>query len=569
MARTPLLRQLLGAYHVSREAALARVPSLEYAEMRRDRLSRRRFLQASGAAVGATMVAGCASTPRKHAQQSIPKARVIVVGAGIGGLHCAYQLAQLGLRADVFDAAARPGGRMHTDRDTFPQGMSCELGGELIDTGHETMRDLATEFHLPLYDYREDAPVRHELVAQFGGRQLSEAEILEGFAPIAERVDAALAELRDPEAGVSFKAPNGAEALDQQSIRQWLDEAKASGPVRELLEVAYLTEYGLETDDSNALNFLMMISTERAKLEIFGESDERFRVSTGSDSVTTKLAESLEPGQLHFGQRLVKLHAGADGRLVCTFTHDKLTVEETADHVVCAIPFTLLREVEIAMELPAVKRRAIRELGYGASTKLMCGFRSRVWRAQGSNGEVFTDLPFQCTWDTSRMQSGDAGILTNFSGGRHALAVGESTREYQRDIFLDALDQVFQGAKTASNGRVLRMHWPSYPLTKGAYSSYRVGQYTAFSGEEITRVGNLHFCGEHTSVDAQGFMEGGALTGAMAASEIAEDLGLEVKTSSFGGPRERILARAKVARAGGSWIAALRRARRSQLVASR
>ena len=53
------------------------------------------------------------------------------------------------------------------------------------------------------------------------------------------------------------------------------------------------------------------------------------------------------------------------------------------------------------------------------------------------------------------------------------------------------------------------MHWPTYPLTMGSYSAYKVGQYTKFAGAEAERFGNLHFCGEHTSLDAQGYMEGG------------------------------------------------------------
>jgi monoamine oxidase len=33
-------------------------------------------------------------------------------------------------------------------------------------------------------------------------------------------------------------------------------------------------------------------------------------------------------------------------------------------------------------------------------------------------------------------------------------------------------------------------------------------------------VGNLHFAGEHCSLDAQGFMEGGCETGERAAAEV-------------------------------------------------
>jgi monoamine oxidase len=46
-------------------------------------------------------------------------------------------------------------------------------------------------------------------------------------------------------------------------------------------------------------------------------------------------------------------------------------------------------------------------------------------------------------------------------------------------------------------------------------------------GSEPIRVGNLHFCGEHTTVEWQGWMEGAAVSGIDAAKEVATDLGLD------------------------------------------
>jgi monoamine oxidase len=57
-----------------------------------------------------------------------------------------------------------------------------------------------------------------------------------------------------------------------------------------------------------------------------------------------------------------------------------------------------------------------------------------------------------------------------------------------------------------------------------SYSYWKPGQYTAFSGYEGTRQGNIHFAGEHCSINFQGFMEGGAQEGRRAAAEILGDL---------------------------------------------
>jgi monoamine oxidase len=56
---------------------------------------------------------------------------------------------------------------------------------------------------------------------------------------------------------------------------------------------------------------------------------------------------------------------------------------------------------------------------------------------------------------------------------------------------------------------------------QASYSYYKVGQYTAFGGSERLRQGGVLFCGEHTSIDFQGFMEGAASEGQRAARQLA------------------------------------------------
>jgi monoamine oxidase len=547
MARTPLMDALLRSFRLAREAAAAGVPVDEWTDLRRVALTRRQALRAGAAAAGAALLAGCATTEAPP-DASSGGSRVVIVGGGIAGLHCAWRLRRLGVAAEVHEGSGRTGGRMFSDRATFgPQ--SCELGGELVDTGHLTMLDLARELDLELLDFTTDDASVAPWVAHVGGRRIPEKEVLEAFAPLAAAVDAALKTLRDPAAGVSYRDPNGAAALDARSIREFLDGARCEGPLRSLLDVAYTTEYGIETDVSSSLNFVRMISTDLARFTIFGASDERFRFRKGNESVVERLAAGLGPGQVRLGSRLLRVRRASDGRLVLTFDRGVIgTTEVVADHAVLAIPFTLLREVELDLDLPPAKRRAIAELGYGTNAKLMVGFRERTWRAQGSNGEVFTDLPFQCTWETSRLQEGRGGIVTNFTGGKAGVAAGEGPEAKQVERFLDGFARVFPGAQDAHDRRAVRMHWPSHRWTKGSYAAYRVGQATAFGGAEGERVGNLHFCGEHASADAQGFMEGGAATGAMAALEVADAIGVAPrKTGLQGPPGERILARARAA----------------------
>jgi monoamine oxidase len=525
MPQTPLLQGMHRAIRLSRAARRAGLPLGELCERESERrLTRRALFEAAVGAAGAALLPACENDVPVTRDET--GGRVIIIGGGLSGLHAAYRLRKVGIFATVHEAAKRFGGRLHTDRSTFPDGMHAELGGEFIDSGHKTMHALATELGIELLDYTNDDASLDGMVGSFGGKRLGSADFLAGFSALAAKIDEALAVIQDPTSSITYRTPNGAEGLDALSIRGWLDGTGITDPVRDLLEVAYVCEYGLDADQSNALNLLRTISTDATKFSVFGESDRLFHAKAGSDVFADELVKKLDPTQLVPESRLVALRTASDGTYRVTFEQGASTLELIADHVVLALPFSLLRNVTTTSAFSAQKLQAIKELGYGASTKLMCGFTSRPWRGLGSNGSTFTDAPYQSTWETSRLQPGASGILTNLTGGARAGEVGAATADENAAAFLDEIDSVFAGTKAASNGKAVQFAWTDYEFAMGGRSAWKVGQYTTIAGTEIEREDNVHFCGEHTSVDFQGSMEGAALTGAMAADEISQDFGL-------------------------------------------
>ncbi|HRE45683.1 MAG TPA: FAD-dependent oxidoreductase, partial [Terricaulis sp.] len=55
----------------------------------------------------------------------------------------------------LYEASDRFGGRMFTRRDFNDDGQFCELGGELVDTGHTALRDLASELGVGIERFPE------------------------------------------------------------------------------------------------------------------------------------------------------------------------------------------------------------------------------------------------------------------------------------------------------------------------------------------------------------------------------------------------------------------------------
>lgn len=62
------------------------------------------------------------------------------------------------------------------------------------------------------------------------------------------------------------------------------------------------------------------------------------------------------------------------------------------------------------------------------------------------------------------------------------------------------------------------------PWHRGAYSYWRLGEYTTFSGYEGVQEGNIHFAGEHTDPEEQGFLNGAVTSGERAASEVLHQI---------------------------------------------
>jgi monoamine oxidase len=351
------------------------------------------------------------------------------------------------------------------------------------------------------------------------GRHYTHAQAARAFVPIAAKILEDYDALGDV---VNFETEGGGGALDRMSIAQYLDRIGATGWLRELLEVAYVTEYGLDVDEQSALNFVFLIGTgdleDADAFSLLGESDERYKVRGGNQQLVDELARRGDPQsqRLH---RLVAFRSRGDG-FTLPFQSGGRAIDEDADVVILAIPFSLLREVRMDVELPPVKTKAIQELAYGANAKVLVGFRSRPWEKQGYSGATYSDQPFQLAWANSLLQPGTAGGLTLYSGGKLALEAGEGTQEEAARRLLVGIERAYPGTTREQNGKVSRFHWPTFPWTKGSYSCYTPGQWTTIAGAEGLPVGNLFFAGEHCSYDFQGYMNGAAQSGADAAEAV-------------------------------------------------
>lgn len=445
--------------------------------------------------------------------------RIAIIGAGVAGLHAAWTLKRLGLASTVYESSKRTGGRMYSARDVAAPGVTTELGGEFIDTSHTEILGLARHFGLELIDTRAPGEAHLHAEAFFiGGSLRQPAAIAAQFREVSARL------ARD----VRDSRGRGYKRYDRMSIAEYLTQMGVSGWLRALLEVAYLTEYGMDTGEQSAMNLISLIAPELAgeRILLFGESDERYKIQGGNQLICDGLARDVAD-QIRLEHRLSSI-AESGGGYRLSFDNRP---EVAADVVVVTVPFTILRSLELRVPLPEKKRRAIRELGYGTNAKLFLGFEKRLWRDLGYGGNLFTDLETQLVWDSSRLQPTTPGALTMLVGGGAGVKIGQGTPEQLEARLLPLIDPVWSGLAKLRSGKAARFHWPYHPHTLGSYASYSVGQWASLRGHEGGRAGNLYFAGEHCSLQAQGYMEGGAETGKRAALDIARRAGRQAKAA--------------------------------------
>ncbi len=562
MFKSALLNQLARSMRIARFAEKRRIPThhaleqvheLEYRQQQIKR-NRRDFLAlvaGSGAAIGASLLA----QPMRAFAGLSSGPRIAIVGGGTAGIVCAEQLAAKGISATIFEANPnRLGGRMWSSH-RFP-GRVVERGGELIDTTHKTLLGYVNALGLTLEDVNKNPG---ETFYFFQGRRHSEVQVVDEFREVSKRMQPDLRSLGQP---TFFNHTEAEKKLDFTDLATYLDRYASDFPlIRGVLDVAYTIEYGLETHQQSCLNFLLFIHLDRrSHFDPFGIfSDERYHIVEGSDQVPLRLAQQL-PGTIQTGMYLTRLRRNGLGQFELFF-NNTLT-PEYADAVVLAIPFSVLRTVELdkSLGLSEDKKRAINEFGYGQNAKTMLGFNGKPWRDAGCNGDIYSDLSnLQNTWETNYSNAAAVAVLTDYAGGNRArdlqfmpqkglgncslchsgnnptsgnfMNIDDSSIQAQTDAFLDDLDKIIPGVKqsaTRIGNEYLaeRAHWGQQSYSLGSYSGNRPGYFTTIAGLEAQSVGALKFAGEHTNsfYEWQGFMEGAALSGVAAAQELLADI---------------------------------------------
>ncbi len=422
----------------------------------------------------------------------------IVIGGGLSGLSAALSLSREGWRVTVLEARTRLGGRVHTYR--FPQTpeLSCEMGGEWIGRDHRRMLRLCSELGLDLEDHGYRVwLLRSGLVS--GPREWSfSAASIDAWNSLKSRFYAAT-----PEQRLAFDKTDWWHMLQRQGftpddlrLRDLLDSLEVGESIRRTSALAAAEEY-------MGRDYMHPLET----------SQQDFHVRGGNTLLVDAIVKSLPPSSVLTGRKVDAVFQSSEGVRV------QAGAETFAAEVcVCAIPASMLSGIVFEPHLPEAQAAAAAELQYARIVKTQMLFSKRFWPAEDFS--ILTDRTSQQFFHTSSGQTGEQGILCNYSTGDKADVIAAQDDRGRERLLLTDLEGV-PGADHAQLLSTFCTPWQRDELTGGAYAVYGPGQISRVRPLLRQPHGCIAFAGDHLG-DDHGYMEGAVASGETAALWLIE-----------------------------------------------
>jgi len=449
-----------------------------------DAVSRRHVLQAAAAGAAVAMA-------RPAWAESPARLDVLVLGAGISGLHAARMLQGAGATVGVLEGSPRIGGRVWTARDVPGR---PEFGAEQIGSSYGRVRGNAAELGVALIPPRTGA---------MGEMRLPQTAVsLHGATPVVDWAHAAMNPLPpsekamlplalmshflllgDPLDDLQDWLKPQFRGIDQMSLRAYLTQKGASEAALKLINVA-VPAWNL--DDANALDFLRKYHYYRWDSK-HGSYDV---VRDGTSALTDAMAASLKrPVALN----KIVAHISAQPQSVTVTCTDGSRI--TARSCINTIPPTVLKDIPIEGKLPPVQRAAWQAQRSDQSIQICFDVKEPFWEKDGLPANMWTDGPFEFMAHTPSATL-PIGVLRFYVNGSAVAKLNAMSPAQLRAHALAELVRLRPAAAgVVQAGRI--MNWSTYPFSKGHVAYFQPGDVARYADAMGQPVGAMYFAGEH------------------------------------------------------------------------
>lgn len=495
--------------------------------------------------------------------------KVGVIGAGLAGLAAAFELRKTGADITIFDALEdRVGGRVYTYFFDKTKRHYGEMGAMRIPVSHGTTWHYINLFHLisvPMYSPdsnnivymrnrgvrrdKEDYYLKEYLYPEFA---LTQAEKSISFTELSDYAYSSILRTMPAEIKSEFFQILPAYSKEYAaylnlSNRQVLERLGLSQDAIALLA-------GVNPLAGGLLN----TSYGETLQEVYSlDYNNLYRLSGGMDTLPKAFYDSLtskEPseyelsqedlGNVDFKQGHVVTgiyNTSEQNSILLKYTNkSKKETLEVFDYVICAIPFSTLREIDINPLFSNQKMQAIRELNYVDALKASFLCNKRFWEEDADYGRMnggisTTDLPIQSIiYPTDHVNCADnaaclplePGVLTaSYNVNYDSVRIGNQNEERRYHIIRQNVEQVHgltDGYLTKFIDDIKIVDWNKESWARGAFVTDLPGQKINFAYSILEPEYNNHlfFAGEHTSIK-HGWMQGALHSGMLAANTLA------------------------------------------------
>ena len=460
---------------------------------------------------------------REALHGGLPRAKsdehIIVIGAGMAGLVAATELLHAGYRVALLEGQQRVGGRVFTLREPFSEGLYGEAGAMRIPRAHDLTLHYVEKFGLRTKPFTMGNPnawtyihghkVRmgefsNELHAT--GFELAEEERM--YAVI-ERWSRTLQPLFDRiKTGGADAWVSLANELDQFSLHEFLESRGWSQGAIEL----YVLFSGMEP-------FLNSAFMEILREEAGDWFSNVVYIAGGMDQLPRAFLPELMP-HIRFGAKVTAIAQGSDGVTV-QFQGPAGRSALSGDRAIVALPFPVLRHIEITPAVSLGKQRAIRQLHYDAASKVFLQSRTRFWETNDGivGGGTVTDLPIrQLYYPDHGQQTGRGVLLASYTWSEDAQRWGSLPANDRLTQAIENVAIIHPQMRENFEVGASKM-WHDDEFAGGAYALFDPGQQTHLFSHIISPEGRLFFAGEHASL-AHGWIQGAIESGLRAAVEV-------------------------------------------------